>query len=515
MSRRWSGKVAAARSTMVMAHGASMAALALAWLTPRGAAAVQPPTIYDNYQTFPVGSRAAGMGGAYTALACDEAALHYNPAALACASSSRLELSANAYILDGLFVPDAFGRDQDLSAVTYHSVPSIVGGVRVLAEGDPEDQTGRLAFGISVSLPRTLSVKADPSGRRRSLLKYRGRDDLTVGEVGLGYQLSRELSLGLSMGASLRTAEEDVTTLVSSTAGFACGSAADQAAGSSCRGFILQTQEREILSVGARAKLGLRWTPSARLSLGLAITSPSLDIYGSAQTFFGQAVAIPRFDAGDPLAGAVYDAAPVMLDGKSALSLPLRAAAGIAWSTRRFTASLDVSVNFPRDVTFAYDQRPRDIEDVDEQDATYADEVLHRTWQPNVNIGVELPITGPVVLALGAFTDLSSVSSEDVESDEVAADRVHMFGGSAAVGIVSRQSRGWVGQSFEAGSTDARVIAGDLTLESTLENGGITWNGGLSALTRWTLVGMIGSNYSFLDDEQLPVETAPQKPPPR
>ena len=141
--------------------------------------------------------------------------------------------------------------------------------------------------------------------------------------------------------------------------------------------------------------------------------------------------------------------------------------------------------------------------------------MLHRTWQPNVNIGVELPITGPVVLALGAFTDLSSVATEDVENVDAPADRVHMFGGSAAVGIISRQSRGWVGLSFEGGQAESRVIAGDLTLESVLAESGLAW-GGRSTITRWTLVGMIGSNYSFLaDDEEPRPPPQPAKAPPR
>ena len=46
--------------------------------------------------------RAAGMAGAYTALACDEGALHYNPASLSCAASSHLELTATAYVLQAL-----------------------------------------------------------------------------------------------------------------------------------------------------------------------------------------------------------------------------------------------------------------------------------------------------------------------------------------------------------------------------------------------------------------------------
>ena len=115
-----------------------------------------------------------------------------------------------------------------------------------------------------------------------------------------------------------------------------------------------------------------------------------------------------------------------------------------------------------------------------------------------------------MVLALGAFTDLSSVASEDDEDPRNSSDRVHMFGGSAAVGIVSRQSRGWVGLSFEGGQSESHVIAGDLTLENALSEEGLAWTGGRSTITRWTLVGMIGSNYSFLEEKDEP---PPARPP--
>src|SRR5204863_5307526 len=140
---------------------AAVVAVAVFWSARAGATA--PPTIYDNYQTFPVGSRAAGMGGAYTALGCDEGALHYNPGALACASASHLELAANAYVLNGYSVPNAFGKGEDISAITYHSIPSIVGGVRILSDGAPDTQVGRLAFGLTVSVPQSLSIRADPT----------------------------------------------------------------------------------------------------------------------------------------------------------------------------------------------------------------------------------------------------------------------------------------------------------------------------------------------------------------
>src|SRR3954465_10981482 len=99
---------------------AAVSTAALAW--PSAAHALNTPTVYDNAQMVPIGSRAAGMGGAYTALACDEGALHYNPASLSCAASSHLELSANAYVLQGLLVHGALGPGEDMTAVSYHSI---------------------------------------------------------------------------------------------------------------------------------------------------------------------------------------------------------------------------------------------------------------------------------------------------------------------------------------------------------------------------------------------------------
>src|SRR3954471_523027 len=92
---------------------AALVATALAWPSP--AHALSAPTVYDNAQMVPIGSRAAGMGGAYTALACDEGALHYNPASLSCAASSHLELSANAYVVEGMNARGVLGTGKDIS----------------------------------------------------------------------------------------------------------------------------------------------------------------------------------------------------------------------------------------------------------------------------------------------------------------------------------------------------------------------------------------------------------------
>src|SRR6185295_4989509 len=163
---------------------------------------------------IPIGSRAAGMGGAYTALACDEASLHYNPAALSCAASSHLELSANAYILQGALAHGTLGSGEDISAITFHSIPSIVGAVRILREGSERTRfatyPGRVSFGFTVSVPSSIALRIDPPHpSERNFASFSIRDDFTAGDLGIAYQINREIAVGVSVGGVLRTTALD------------------------------------------------------------------------------------------------------------------------------------------------------------------------------------------------------------------------------------------------------------------------------------------------------------------
>ena len=80
------------------------------------------------------------------------------------------------------------------------------------------------------------------------------------------------------------------------------------------------------------------------------------------------------------------------------------------------------------------------------------------------------------------------------------ADRVHMFGGSMALGLLGKESRAWFGLSGEIGSTTTRVPGGAFTYErfAALPRGALP-DDGEATLVRWTLSGVLGSNYAFLE----------------
>lgn len=461
---------------------ASFVAASLSW-SP-SARAIDVPTVHDNAQGIPIGSRAAGMGGAYTALACDEASLHYNPASLSCAASSHLELSANAYVIQGALAHGVLGRGADISAATFHSIPSIVGAVRILREGAERTRfatyPGRLAFGFSVSVPASIAVKIDPPNpNERNFASFSTRDDLTAGDLGLAYQVNREIAVGVSVGGVLRTAEQHASWLLVRTKDTVCPAGR-------CFDYLAYDVARSYLAVGLRFKAGLLFRPIKNFSFGLNLTSPTIHLFGSAK----ENATLTRAD------GTGYRAIPMRASGSSHVDLPFRVAIGMAYVKKRYTFTGDISLNFPRRVEVARDMVAERVTGLPAM--TAMDRASERTFQPNVNLGASIPFGPTKELNFGFFTDFSSVSAKDIAAQGT--DRIHMFGGSMTVGLLGKQSRVWVGSSAEIGHTTTRVPGRGFNYErvTSLPPGSLPADGD-ATLVRWTLVGILGSNYSFLE----------------
>lgn len=458
--------------------------LSLTLIVARAAWATTTPTVYDNAQNYPLGSRAAAMGGAYTALACDEAAVHYNPAALACAAASRVELAANAYVLQGLSIPDALGVGLDVAAVNYHSLPAIVGGARLIDAGDPQTRVGRWVWGLSVTIPHSLALRVEPSAPTRpSGLVFAGRDMVIAGDLGMGYQLTPTLALGASVGGGVRSFEAHVSELLASDT-------ADCADGA-CTQYVMLAEEQQSTAVGLRAKLALRYTPTPDLSIGLTLTSPAVHVWGTTSESSATTFAVRGDDDRLYYAGVVS-----RVEGTSELALPGRVHAGVAWSRPGLTLSLDASVHLPRTVALARDRVALPVEGQPPPEVP-ADVVLERRLHPNFAAGAELEVADGVVLDAGVYTDLSAVSDADFEAG--LADRVHLFGATFALGLLGRETRSWFGVAGAIGRGEARVPSSERTLAAALS--GELAEERVVPLTRWTVAAFLGSSYSFYGDD--------------
>src|SRR5689334_15283449 len=103
-------------------------------------AAARGQGIESNYKPYVVGGRAAGMGGAYTALADDGSGAYYNPGGLAFTGSSSLSFSLNAYGIVGGTVKDALGDGSDFVYRDLNVFPVATAGIKKL--GDVDAATG-------------------------------------------------------------------------------------------------------------------------------------------------------------------------------------------------------------------------------------------------------------------------------------------------------------------------------------------------------------------------------------
>src|SRR5215468_11845785 len=94
--------------------------------------------IESNFRPYLVGGRAAGMGGAFTALADDGSGGYYNPGGLAFIRASSLSFSLNAYGLVGGKVKDALGDGHDFSYRDMNVFPVASSGIKKLGERELE-----------------------------------------------------------------------------------------------------------------------------------------------------------------------------------------------------------------------------------------------------------------------------------------------------------------------------------------------------------------------------------------
>ena len=166
-----------------------------------------PAAWAGNRSTYLIGGRAAGMGGAFTALANDASAAWYNPAGLTAWNRDSFDLSATAYGMEFLEAPDLvemqrdrhYGREYSVSAINI--VATSFDTVFRLSDADDEY---RHVLALSVLIPqqRDLSQSYDlnsDDGLFRQ--KFTLEEKLTRYMIGPSYgvRVAEYLSLGLSL----------------------------------------------------------------------------------------------------------------------------------------------------------------------------------------------------------------------------------------------------------------------------------------------------------------------------
>lgn len=352
-----------------------------------------------NYRNVLVGSRAAMLGGAYTALADDLSAAYYNPAGLAFAEKLIVSVDGAVYGYHisserGMIVDQNFDQyniyPYKLNSTSYQGSPTLFGiGTKI---GD--------RVGLAVSFVTTDFMKFNDmelsfivADDEPSILVYRNsyeyRNDL-VGPT-LAVKLADSVALGVSVFyqiASYRSDTQQFIRSFSPTFGFASNESALFSGG------------------GLVVAPGFKWHITPELKLGVLYSTETFHIVGKEKFM--------AIDLDYDTAAGTQESDIFYVRDNGRYKHPHRIAAGLAYERQGvFTVSLDGIYYFPLRYGKKY---------------TFLDRKAFREKAHyDLSLGMELFMTKNLSLRMGAFTNSSSAPER--------LDVMNIYGGALGVGI--------------------------------------------------------------------------------
>lgn len=374
----------------------------------------------SNFRPYLVGARAAGMGGAFTALADDGSGAWYNPGGLAFVQHSELSIAGSVYgLVSGRF-ENALGDGHDFRYSGIATLPTTTAAIWRIAGADGTADV----LSLSVFVPDSVRIDdRDTLGSRQNTFFLADLIETVWAGAGWAHRSGR-LGYGVALFGLLgsRLAQFDITAVSPTDP--------SQFANISAR-----TDET---TYGAVAALGVRWDPTDALHLGLSAYSPAVG--------FGKRRFFARVAAGAVAGGP---AAQVVNEGSLHASpwQPLRVQAGVAARFGALTLSGDLQLLAPRTV----------VDDADRAAEGLSRE-LRRQAVLNGSVGLEWVAAGRYPVRAGLFTDRSSapalvpVPSGAADPNPSNTSLVHRMGGTFSIGIRGEHSATDLGLCVSGGS---------------------------------------------------------------
>ena len=379
-----------------------------------------------HYQHYPVGGRAIGLGGAFTALASDPTGVFFNPAGLVDQQHKSIQVSTNLYgleVADSFF--DAVGRVTDLDTVfaELNVVPSAASFSGVLSAN--EDGIAQTSYGLGVFVPsyRSLNVQAfsevtDPATQCKTVTYDRSLSDRTFL---LGGSVSQRIDPAWSVGMSLYMAYRTFREAENVT----CSDGPNR--------FSTAATNVNLALAAIYAAAGVKY----RLGpwrFGATISTPSIRVFNVAKVSVSRGSALNEDRPPEFFARELDN-----LTADTRLSPELRL--GAAYTLPNLaTVSLDVHLH----AGTRYDLYSLSAEQQDVDDAITTVRQIERRPIMNVNLGGEYEVFEQVILSIGLFTNLTSAPRIDgdvgqtYERDRLA--HVHAAGGSGMLGFVTEHT---------------------------------------------------------------------------
>ncbi|MFH1968719.1 MAG: hypothetical protein ABIJ53_00195 [Verrucomicrobiota bacterium] len=212
----------------------------------------------SKYQTYIVGDRAAGMGGAVVSIADSVDACYYNPAGLTMAKANTISLSANLYGFQLYHIENGLFPGENVQGDSFVTIPSTMGGIWKYGP--------KLSLAFSALVPDRSSFNEIVAYSDSQHLYQFNTDDQTIW-VGpsAAYQLAPSLSLGASLFGIYRSYNEYVSLFYEDyDASFARG--------------------RKFNDIALAVVLGMQYRPGRDWNIGLTLQPPTAHLFDSGKT---------------------------------------------------------------------------------------------------------------------------------------------------------------------------------------------------------------------------------------
>lgn len=367
-----------------------------------------------HYQDTLVGERAAGMGGAYVAIASEATGAYYNPAGIAVDASTLIQLSMSAYKLrfKRVRVLDLCGTVLEDDRSAAFSFPASLGFVKILSSGEV-----RHALGFTLTVPF-----ADRSGQavvERNAACGESSLDIGIANAlvdrvlagGMTYavRLLPWLQLGATAGVSVRGLS---STLLVSVLERSPASAGDHPS--------VSFANIDVNLWNGYAQVGLIAELASGIRAGFTATTPYFPIHAGGTLDVAEASGLE----GDLESTRIR----LLGDAEFSWKVPASIAAGVAWvEPGRWTLALDVRIHAPVERYRLVEHERLDPERVP---------MIEREAVVNVAAGGELFLSERWIVRAGLFTNRSSFPQPEATAARDR-DRVHLLGATLGVSFAS------------------------------------------------------------------------------
>jgi len=397
-----------------------------------------------HYNNILVGERAAGLGGAYTAVSDDPSGLYYNPAGIVFSTGSNLSGSVNAYYsaskkYDSVLGGHGWERKSSALLPNYFGIIQPVGRGKIgfsyaVTDSIVEDQDQTFH-----DIPSTVQSTIDPARNAvidTYIINFNNEDYTYNFGPSYAIKVSDAVSLGTTVYVHYRKNQWIMNQLLTLEQG-------DDR-------YEWTNSYYELTEWGIRPVLGIMWSPSeSSHSVGLTLSKT------------------------------------VLLDSEARVQRTFKGLDYNADQKDRIDISSDEKREYPYVVTLGYAWFPSPAAlvsaDISYFSSTDDDLIGKRDATVNLSVGSEYYFTSSVVMRAGLFTNFAN--TPEIESGSAnQPEHVDMYGGSLSLAYFTRGSTITIGTSYSYGTGEAQIITGSPKIQD---------------VTASSLMVFVGASYSY------------------